>query len=157
MIGQRDTKTDTSGDRSAEELVVAFLGALGEADWDTVASLLASDVRYSDATYGSGLTGREAIVRSFKGWRGGFPDSHVGEFKRIVAARDTAVVEIVWHGTHEGSFALPDGEVISATGVTVRGPAAVVGVASGGKLSEIVHYYDNVTVADQLRAAAART
>jgi len=139
--------------RTAEDLVLAFLDALGAADWDKVASLLAPGVRYSDAAYGSGLRGPDAIVQSFKGWRGGFPDSHVGEIKRTVSADDTAVVEVVWRGTHQGPFRLPDGEVIPATGAEVHGPAAVVGVAVDGKLSEIAHYFDNVTVADQLRAA----
>lgn len=144
-----------SGNDSADA-VLAFFSSIRDNDWDGAVDALDSNVHYEDATFGSGLDGPDALVRSFRGWKGGFPDSRIGEVRRVTASGATVVLEVVWHGTHTGAYDSGGGERIEATGAEVFGPAAIVATLRDGKIETITHYFDNLTVLAQLRRAAGK-
>src|SRR5947208_845336 len=100
-------------------LVERWLAALNGTDRDTCRALLAPEARFRFQAEEATLTGAEAVLGSFQGWRGVFVTLH-GAIVDAVADGGRAAVALRWSGT-------------AKTGHTVSFPACwVVRVRDGG-------------------------
>jgi hypothetical protein len=92
-------------------------------------------------------------------WRQAFPDAK-GTIQKITASGNTVTAEILWEGTHKGPLASLAG-AIPATGKRVQMRAVQVATVQGGKLKQTNHYFDLMTMLQQIGAtpqqAAATT
>lgn len=74
----------------------------------------------------------------------------------VVAATENAsmfAAEIVFTGTHSGTFITVDGREIPPSGNTVEQPGAMVGHYENGTLARVVHYFDVLSMFRQMGAA----
>ncbi|HVL84609.1 MAG TPA: ester cyclase family protein [Pseudonocardia sp.] len=99
-----------TGGRHLETLARASVALFEDGDRAAIGELLAPDVRYEEPATGRRAEGAGAVLDALGAWRVAFPDA-VGEIVRVVTSADTAVLEIVWHGTHAGPLVTPAGTV----------------------------------------------
>lgn len=105
------------GGHQLETLARASVALFEDGDRAAIGELLAPHVRYEEPATGRWAEGAGAALDALGAWRVAFPDA-VGEIVRVVTSADTAVLEIVWHGTHNGPLVTPAGPV-APTGRTV--------------------------------------
>ena len=84
------------------------------------------------------------------GWRRAIPDAK-GTMQNIFARGNRVVAEIPWEGTHTGPLEGPGG-TIPATGKSIKVPASMVATTEGDKLKEVHHYFDLMTLLQQIGA-----
>ena len=71
---------------------------------------------------------------------------------REFASGDTAVLELVWKGVHTGPLQTPTG-IIPASNKPIEMPACQVSKVEGGKVKNVSHYFDMLTMLTQIGAA----
>ena len=76
--------------------------------------MLAPTYVYEETGTGRRVEGADAVIAALQEWKSAFPDA-VGEIRRLTAAGETTVLEIVWRGTHDGPLDTGAG-VIPASG-----------------------------------------
>jgi steroid delta-isomerase-like uncharacterized protein len=139
------------------DILRKHLEAFANNDWTTYKSILTDDAVYDEEATQRVAKGPDQIVKLVQGWKNAFPDLKA-TIKHTVATGDAVVTEIEWEGTHKGTLQGPMGQ-IAATGK--RGKVAAVQVVrfDNGKIREVRHYFDLMTVLAQLgvspRPAAA--
>ena len=67
------------------------------------------------------------------------------------ASGNTVVLEITWQGTHTGPLEMPNG-TIPASGKRQSTPSAWIFQFEGVKIKESHHYFDMVTLLQQIGA-----
>lgn len=127
-----------------------------QSDWGRLKQLVSSDSVYNEFATGRRIQGADAIVEANQGWRTAFPDAK-GTITNTLSSGDTAVVEILWEGTHTGPLQTPTGDTIAATGRTVKIPAVQIVKVSGDRVVETRHYFDLMTLMAQLGVVPAGT
>jgi steroid delta-isomerase-like uncharacterized protein len=126
-----------------EEIAREYLEAWNSRDFDRGAALVADDAEIIDfdGSVGRGPAGAREQSETYAT---AFPDGKI-EIKRILAAGDTAVAEVVGRGTHDGPF----GDV-PATHKTVELPFCDVLTIRDGKIVRDRQYGDTATMLQQL-------
>ena len=127
-----------------------FIDAFNDADWERFTATCAPDVLYEEKGSDRTARGVDAVLELAKGWRGAFPDVR-GKVSHCTAANTTASLEITWKGTHTGPLDLPTGP-LAATGKAVDFESVQVFVVEGGKVKEMRHYLDLLTMLTQVGA-----
>jgi steroid delta-isomerase-like uncharacterized protein len=127
------------------------LEAFGKGDWATYKSFINDDTVYDEEATQRIATGPDEIVQVAEGWKAAFPDGR-GTIKNIVATGDAVVAEIVWEGTHKGTLQGPMG-ALPPTGRRVDVAAVQVVRFDNGKIREVRHYFDLLTLLSQIGAA----
>jgi steroid delta-isomerase-like uncharacterized protein len=127
------------------------LEAFGKGDWATYKSFITDDTVYDEEATQRIATGPDEIVQVAQGWKAAFPDGR-GTIKNIVATGDAVVAEIVWEGTHKGTLQGPMG-TLPPTGRRVNVAAVQVVRFDNGKIRELRHYFDLLTLLSQIGAA----
>jgi steroid delta-isomerase-like uncharacterized protein len=130
----------------AREQVDAF----SSGDWERVRAGLASDARYDEFGTERKVDGPEKIVELFKGWKQAFPDA-AGTVTSAFASGDTAVLEVIWKGTHTGPLTTAEG-TIPASGKSQETPGAIFFTFEGDKIKESRQYFDSLTLLKQIGA-----
>jgi steroid delta-isomerase-like uncharacterized protein len=130
----------------AREQVAAF----NSGDWERLRAGLAADCRYDEMGTARTSEGPEQIVELFKGWKQAFPDA-VGTVTKAVASGDAAALEVTWNGTHSGPLATAEG-TIPASGKHQKTPAAFFFTFAGKKIKASRHYFDSLTLLQQIGA-----
>ena len=130
----------------AREQVDAF----NSGDWERVRAGLASDARYDELGTERKADGPENIVELFKGWKQAFPDA-AGTVTSALASGDTAVLEVIWKGTHTGPLTTAEGTV-PASGKRQETPGAIFYTFEGDKIKESRQYFDSLTLLKQIGA-----
>jgi steroid delta-isomerase-like uncharacterized protein len=128
----------------AREQVDAF----SNGDWERLRAGLASDARYDEFGTDRKVEGPEQIVELFKGWKQAFPDA-AGTVKSALASGDTAVLEVMWTGTHTGPLTTAEG-TIPASGKRQETPGAIFFTFEGDKIKESRQYFDSLTLLKQI-------
>ena len=124
--------------------------AFNAGDATRIGTTLADGAVYDERGTQRRVQGRDEIVQTVLGWREAFPDAQ-GTIQNIFASGDRAVAEILWQGTHSGDLMGPTG-TISATGKRIQVPATMVVTTEGGKIKENHHYFDMMTLLQQIGA-----
>ncbi len=129
-------------------LVRENINAFSAGDFQRFGATLAEDAVYEEHATRRRVQGREENVALAQGWKKAFPDAK-GSITSIFASGDKVIAEITWEGIQTGDLVGPQG-AIPATGKSVRLGAAYVSSVEGGKLKETHHYFDMMTMLQQL-------
>jgi steroid delta-isomerase-like uncharacterized protein len=132
------------------EIAKAAVTAYNEKDWNKTRDMMAADAVYDEKATNRRLEGAGQIIEAFQGWAAAFPDSKA-TFIREFASGDTAVLELVWRGTHTGPLQTPTG-AIPATNRQTEVPACEVFQVEGEKIKSTAHYFDLLTLLRQIGA-----
>ena len=124
------------------------IDAFNKGDWDHTRRLTAPKAVYVEPATGRRTDDVEDFIELAKGWRAGFPDVK-GTVTKAIQSGDTVVLEITWAGTHTGTLVTPMGD-IPATGKKTVTAAVEIVQTSGGKITEMKHYFDLLTLLHQL-------
>jgi steroid delta-isomerase-like uncharacterized protein len=130
------------------EVAKAGIAAYNEKNWDKVKEILTSDATYDEKGTHRHIDGSAKIIEAWQGWGKAFPDSRA-TFVREFASGDTAILEIVWKGTHSGPLQMPDG-VVPASNKALDMPACHINKIEGDKIKSISHYFDMLTMLTQI-------
>ena len=126
------------------------IDAFNSGDWERTRALFASDSRYEEFGTGRKIDGPEKIVEVFKGWKQAFPDA-AGTVTSACASGETAVLEVIWKGTHTGPLTTAEG-TIPASGKRQETPGAIFYTFEGDKIKESRQYFDSLTLLKQIGA-----
>jgi predicted ester cyclase len=139
---------------SARDIVQRATDAFNAHDKAAMRAQTAEDCTFWSAG-GTTAKGREACVTANAIWFEACSDAHV-TITKVTAEGDTAAIEGVFEGTHDGTLATPMGD-IPATGRRLRGEYANVVTVRGDLLVDQKLYYDRMQVAEQLGLLPAAT
>jgi steroid delta-isomerase-like uncharacterized protein len=132
----------------------AMIEVYNDRNWDRAKTIMTPDFVYDEVATGRKVTGADAAIEAWKGWAQAFPDAK-GTIHRVnVSETGAAVVEVTWKGTHQGTLQTPNGS-IAATGKPIEVRACAVMELKGEKVGVQRHYFDMVTLLQQLGATAS--
>ena len=133
--------------RVARENIEAF----NAGDWQRVKATLAPDAVYDEVGTQRRLRGADEIVQAFQGWKQAMPNAK-GTITNAVASGTTVFQEITWEGTQTGPLVGPGG-TIPASGKRQVTRAAWIATIQGDKIKETHHYFDMMSLLQQIGAA----
>ena len=148
MLSQKNRKTDMS---NVIEIAKAPTIAYNDKNWGRVMDLFGAGGTYDEKATQRRLQGAEPIIDVWKGWATAFPDSKA-TFVREFASGDTAIIEVVWKGTHTGPLLMPSG-AIPPSNKSIELPACHVIEVQDGKVKSFTQYFDLLTLLTQIGAA----
>ena len=114
------------------EIAKAAVIAYNEKDWSKAKDILAANAVYDEKGTNRRIQGAGEIIEAWQGWAKAFPDSKA-TFVREFVSGDTAVLELVWKGTHTGPLQTPTG-TIPPSNKPIELPACQIVQVEGGKL-----------------------
>jgi steroid delta-isomerase-like uncharacterized protein len=115
-------------------------------NWSKAKETLTTDAVYDEKGTHRRIQGAGEIIDAWQGWAKAFPDSKA-TFVREFETGDTAVLV---KGTHTGPL-----HTIPSSNKPVDFPACQVSKVEGGKVKNISHYFDMLTMLTQIGAAKA--
>jgi steroid delta-isomerase-like uncharacterized protein len=136
----------------SEEAVSAargFTELYNAGDWDGMRDLMAPDAVYEEVGTGRRIEGPDAILEVNQAWKAALPDSH-GAIDEAISCEDRVVLRITWTGTQSGGLPLPTGGELPPTNRQINVPACQIVRVADGKLVEAIHYFDMLTLLEQL-------
>ncbi len=125
--------------------------AFNAGDWQRVRATLAPDCVYDEVGTQRRLRGADEVVQALQGWKQAMPDAK-GTITSALASGNTATLEITWEGTQTGPLVGPGG-TIPASGKRHVTRAALIATIQGDKIKESHHYFDMMTLLQQIGAA----
>jgi steroid delta-isomerase-like uncharacterized protein len=99
------------------------------------------------------IEGADATMGVYQAWKTAMPDVR-GVVQNVATAGDTALVELVWEGTHTGPLETPTGTV-PASGKSQRTPGVFSIDVKNGVIATSRNYFDMLTFLQQIGAAPA--
>ena len=120
-------------------------------DWGRLKEPFSPDLVYHELGTQRTLRGIDQLVEVYKGWKKSIPDG-AGRVVSALASGNTVVLEVIWSGTQTGAIPGPGGE-IPASGKSFSMPAAQVITFKDDKIIEFHHYFDMLTMVQQIGAA----
>jgi steroid delta-isomerase-like uncharacterized protein len=141
----------------SEELIAQAseqIEAYNAGDWDRLRAALTPDSEYNELGTGRSFKGADDIVAANQGWKEALPDSH-GTVTDSFACGDRVALRVTWEGTQSGTLPLPSGGAIEPTGRQINVPAIQILRISDGKVAEVTHAFDLLTLLDQLGTVSA--
>jgi steroid delta-isomerase-like uncharacterized protein len=132
--------------RAAADVIDAF----NRADWERFERYLAPDVSYYETGTGRRVEGADAYLAVCREWRDAMPDV-VGAVRRVLAAEDTAALELRWEGTHTGPLETLGG-TLAPSGRRVSVDASFWARFDGAELKEVHHHLDVLSLLRQVGA-----
>ena len=134
-----------------QEILRKQLDAFVKGDWNTYKSLLTDNAIYDEEATRRLVRGPDQVVKTVQIWKKAFPDLKA-TIKSMVATGDAVVAEIEWEGTQTGPLDAPTGQ-IPPSGKHGKVMAVQVARFDNGKIRELRHYFDLMTVLMQLGVA----
>lgn len=136
---------------ASADVARANVEAFNAGDWEGVAATFASECVYDEVGTQRRLEGQDAILEAYRGWKEAFPDAK-GRIDRTIADNGTVTLELTWEGSHSGGpLRTPGGDIApSNRHFAVR--AAQVFEIDGDRIRESHHYFDMMTLLQQLGA-----
>lgn len=119
-------------------------------DWPRFKATLTDGVVYDEVGTGRKINGADQWVEAYQGWFQAFPDVK-GNITSSFASGDTAIVELTWDGTQTGPLVGPAG-TIPPSGKRQKTRATLVLTMDGGKIKEAHHYFDMLSLLQQIGA-----
>ena len=140
-------------DSDAASAAQAFLTGFNTDDWDAIRAVTADDAVYEEFGTQGTIEGADAIIEVLQAWKTAMPDV-TGTVGRVASVGDSALLELVWEGTHTGPLETPDG-TIPASGKTQRTPGVFSVDVQDGVITSSRNYFDMLTFLQQIGAAPA--
>jgi steroid delta-isomerase-like uncharacterized protein len=141
--------TSTDLTQNAREIVTTY----SNGDWTGMKNLLTPDAVYNEIGTQRKIQGPDQIIKTLQEWKKAMTDSG-GNVTNAFGTANRVVLEIQWHGTHNGPFTGPAG-TLQPTGKKQKTSAAMIVTFQGDKVKEINHYFDMVTFLQQIGAMPA--
>jgi len=138
---------------SAEKVGRGIVDAHSAGDWAAAAKLLAANSLYEEYGTQRRIEGSDAIVAALQGWKTAFPDVK-GTVNRVLSDGNTVDIEVTWRGTHTGPLATPNG-ALPPSGKTFALVTHWSLDVQGDKIQSSRHYFDMLTLLQQIGAAPA--
>jgi steroid delta-isomerase-like uncharacterized protein len=135
-----------------EELIKRHMAAFASSDWDTYRADLAPDAIYEEIATGARAEGIDEYVATVSSWKKVFPDA-AATVKNTMALGDTLIAEVEWSGTQSGPLETPFG-TLPPTNKSVRVGAVLISKIRDGKIAETRHYFDQLTILEQVNVGA---
>ncbi len=132
------------------ETAKAATVAYNDKNWDKVRALFAEDGVYDEKGTARRIQGVGQIIEAWQGWAKAIPDSKA-PFLAEHASGDTAILEVVWKGTHTGPLQTSS-ETIPPSNKRIEVPACQVIKVEGGRVKTYTHYFDMLTLLTQIGA-----
>lgn len=140
-------------DQDLISLARAQVEGFNAGDWDGLRASMLPDVVYDERGTQRRIEGADAIIEVMKQWKE-FNSDVVGTVTNAVASGNTVVLECSWEGTQTGPLEWAGGTV-PPSGRRHVTPSAWVITFEGDKVRESRHYFDMVTVLEQIGAVPA--
>ena len=121
-----------------------YLESFNRRDFDHVRELLHSTYSYTGADGDRQDGGPEVGIAVMQMWANAFPDANV-QAERVHVSGDTAVVEFMARGTHQGELM-----GVAATGRKVEMPVCTILDIKDGKIGAEREYMDLANMMQQL-------
>jgi steroid delta-isomerase-like uncharacterized protein len=128
--------------------------AFNRGDWDEIRARYAPGFVAEETGTGRRMEGADEVIRALQAWKTALPDV-TGEVVGVAVDGNTAVLEIVWRGTHTGPLATPSGE-LPASGRRIETWATMWLRYDGELLVHQRHYLDMLTMLTQIGVLPAR-
>lgn len=125
--------------------------AYNEKNWAAVKASITPDFVYDEVGTHRRVQGLDQVLALWHGWAAALPDSKA-TFHSAHASADTVVLEVTWHGTHQGAMQTPKG-AIPATGKRIELRSCIVCELAGDKVKLQRQYFDMGTMLQQLGVA----
>ena len=132
--------------QKAQQIVNGF----GVADWNGLKGLLTPNAIYDEVGTQRKTIGPDQIIQAFQGWKQAMSDAK-GTIQNSHGLGNVVALEISWQGTHTGPITTPTG-TIPPSGRRQTTQAAMIVKFQGDKIHEIRHYFDMVTLLQQIGA-----
>lgn len=137
--------------QSPVEVAKAATIAYNEKNWDAIKAAVAPSVVYDEVGTGRKVQGVNEVIEAWRGWATALPDSKA-TFDRTSTSGNTVVLEMTWRGTQTGPLQTPNGP-IPPTGKKIEIRACQVIEVANDKVQAIRHYFDMMTMLQQLGIA----
>lgn len=139
------TGTQTSSPvQLAETLITAFSAG----DWAKWRAIVTDGVVYHEMGTQRRAEGVDAYLQLLQGWKDAFPDSK-GTIRNVVSEGNTVVQEVTWTGTQTQPLPMPNG-TLPASGKRISVQASLWYTIQGGRIKEVRHHLDMLTLLQQL-------
>jgi steroid delta-isomerase-like uncharacterized protein len=132
----------------AHELIDLF----NAGNLDGVRTIVDPDIVYEETGTGRRVQGFDDYLELMRGWRQALPDV-AGTVTSSVESGNRVALEINWAGTQSGPLITPTGE-IPASGKPIDIQASIWCTLRDGKITEVHHYLDVLTMLQQIGALA---
>lgn len=132
------------------EIAKAPVLAYNAKDWNALRAAVAPGFVYDEVGTQRRIEGIDSVIEAWQGWARAIPDS-AATFHSAVASGNTVVLEMTWRGTHAGPLQTPGGE-IPATGKPIEIRACQVVEIEGDRVQSMRHYFDMLTLLQQVGA-----
>jgi steroid delta-isomerase-like uncharacterized protein len=130
------------------DIVRKHIDAFAKGDWKAYKAIFTDDAVYDEEATRRVAKGPDQIVTTVQPWKTAFPDLKA-TIKNMIATGDAVVAELEWEGTHSGTLMGPSGP-IPASGRRGKVSAVEVVRFENGKIRELRHYFDLMTILAQL-------
>ena len=137
--------------QSALEVARESIECFNAGDFDRLRSLLADDSYEEELATQRRLDGADAQVEAGRGWKEAFPDGH-GTVNGAYADGNTVTIELTWEGTQSGPMRTPDGQELAPSNRRATVKACQVMEIEDGKIKATRHYFDLMTILQQIGA-----
>lgn len=117
-------------------------------DWERLKAPYSPDVVYKEFGSQRIMQGVDKLIQDYQGWKQAMPDGS-GRVVNAFACGDQVLLEVIWTGTNNGPLQTPSGS-IAPTGKSFTEPAALVMTFKGDKIVEFHHYFDMMTLFQQI-------
>ena len=125
--------------------------AYNKKDWNEIRATMAPGFVYDEVATQRRGEGADQAIELWQGWAKAFPDS-TGTFGNAFVGGGKVVLEITWTGKNTGPLQIPGGE-IPATGKSIEIRSCQVVEIKNGKPQVMRHYFDMMTLMQQLGLA----
>ena len=137
--------------RTAEDVARESIECYNAGDFDGLRSLLADDFYEEELATQRRLEGADARIEAARAWKRAFPDER-GTITGAYASGNTVAIELTWEGTHRGPIVTPDGAELPPSNRRVAVRSVEVIEAEDGKLKALRHYFDLMTLLEEIGA-----
>jgi steroid delta-isomerase-like uncharacterized protein len=137
--------------QSAEEVARKSIESYNAGDFDRLRSLLADDFYEEELATQRRLEGADARVEAAQTWKQAFPDEH-GTITGVYTSGNTVAIELTWEGTQSGPMATPDGKELPPSNKRFTVKSVEVIEIEDGKIKVLRHYFDLMTLLQQIGA-----
>ena len=136
---------------SAVDVASETIECFNAGDFDRLRSLLADDSYEEEHATQRRLEGADAQVEAGRGWKEAFPDGR-GTVERAYVDGNTVTLELTWEGTQSGPMLTPDGKELPPSNRRGTVRACQVMEIEDGKIIATRHYFDLMTLLQQVGA-----
>jgi steroid delta-isomerase-like uncharacterized protein len=138
-------------EQSLVDIAKAPIVAYNDKNWDAVKAAVAPGFIYDEVGTQRKIQGINDVLAAWRGWATAIPDSKA-TFDNASTSGNTVILEVTWRGTQTGPLQTPTGQILQPSGRKIELRACQVIEVANGKVQVMRHYYDMVTMLQQLGA-----